>query len=80
MTTYRLASSEMVGAPGVIAWAINGALFNKRDRSLMVKIVADTWPTLPKAAAEAIVTKAVPYRVEDGAVVFEHEDPAAGPA
>lgn len=68
-TTYRLNSAAFVYAPGLIAWAINGYAF-KRDRKVMVKIIADTW-RLPDAAADALLSKRAPFRVEDETVIFE---------
>lgn len=59
MKHYTLQSSPAVCAPGLIRWAINGAKF-KRDRKLMIKIVADTW-SLPTEAAEALLTQKVPF-------------------
>lgn len=64
MTTYRLASSSLVGAPGLIAWAINGASF-KRDRAQMINIVSQTWG-IPSEAASALLMKQTPYTIEDG--------------
>jgi hypothetical protein len=68
MTTYRLGSSGMVHAPGLIAWAVNGAKF-KRDRKTMANVVAQGW-SIPDAAALALVTGAVPHTVEGEVVVF----------
>ena len=65
---YRLGSSALVHTPGVIAWAINGAKF-ERYKAKMIKLVADTW-SIPTHAALALVTEKVPYTVEDEAVVF----------
>lgn len=68
MKTYNLTSNDMVCAPGLIAWAINGAKF-KRDRNQMIKIIAATW-SLPRPAAKALVTGAVPHTVTDETVSF----------
>ena len=65
---YRLGSSEMVSAPGMVKWAINGAKF-KEDRTQMVNVIAATWG-VPKDAATALVTQQVPFTIEDEAVVF----------
>jgi hypothetical protein len=68
MKTYRLGSNEMICAPGLIAWAINGASF-KRDRPAMVRVVSQGWG-IPQDAARKLVTKQVPYTIEDETVVF----------
>lgn len=68
MKTYNLQSATMVSAPGLIAWAINGAKF-ERDRAQMVRIVADTW-SIPNPAAEALVTGKVPFTVSGETVTF----------
>jgi len=67
--TYRLGSSPAIYAPGIVAWAINGYAF-KRDRANMVRVLTDGWK-LPKDAAKALLSKSVPYKVEDETVVFE---------
>ena len=69
MKTYRLGSSPAVYAPGVIAWAINGAAFPK-DRAAMIRVVHTAW-NVPKVAARKLVTKQVTYTIEDETVVFE---------
>jgi len=63
MRAYKLQSSGLVCAPGVVAWAINGAEFRK-DRKLMIDVIAKTWK-LPYDVAEALVLKKVPYTVDD---------------
>lgn len=65
--TYRLGSNEMVHTPGIVAWAINGAHF-KRDLPQMVRVIESYG--VPAKAARALVTKAVPYKVEGDVVVF----------
>ena len=69
MTRYRLASSPMVFAPGLVAWAINGAHFED-DRPAMVRFISDGWG-IPAPAAEALVTKSVGYEIHGEHVVFE---------
>lgn len=66
--TYRLTSSPMISAPGVVRWAINGYAF-KRDRKVMIQVIVDGWH-VPEAAAKALLSKRVPYTVEGDAVVF----------
>lgn len=69
MKTYRLGSSEMICAPGMVRWAINGAFF-KKDRPQMIEVIRRGW-NVPQDAAAALVTGKVPYTVEDETVVFE---------
>ena len=65
---YRLGSAEFVNAPGLVAWAINGAHFQK-DRSAMINVIEKTW-SIPRVAAFALVTGEVPYTVDGDTVVF----------
>ena len=75
MKTYRLGSSPAVHTPGIIAWAINGYAFEE-DQAQMVKVVCDTFPTLPAHAARQLLSKEVAYTVEGETVVFSVEDHA----
>jgi hypothetical protein len=70
MNTYRLQSAEFVHAPGLIAWDINGYGY-KRDQKVMLKIICDTWSSLPPKAAKQLLAKKVPYKIEDETVIFE---------
>ena len=67
---YRLGSAEMVSAPGMVLWAINGAKFES-DRAQMIKVIANGWG-VPQDAATALVLQQVPYTIEDEAVVFTY--------
>lgn len=58
----------MISAPGMVAWAINGAHF-KKDQPAMIRVIADGW-NVPEDAARALVTKAAPYTIENETVVF----------
>lgn len=69
MTTYRLGSSEMCSAPGIVRWAINGAKF-KRDRAAMANIIAQGW-SIPNDAALALVTGKASYTLDGETVVFD---------
>lgn len=73
MATYRLKSSEMVHTPGIIAWAINGYAFAD-DRPKLLDVMCRTFPTIPATAIERLLSEAVPYTVEDEAVVFSVDD------
>lgn len=66
---YRLGSSPLVFAPGIIAWAINGYAF-KRDRKSIENVVSSCW-SLPLDAARALLSKAVPHTIDGETVVFE---------
>ncbi len=65
---YRLASAEFVHAPGLIAWAQNGARF-ENDREKLITVVEKTW-NIPRAAAEALVMNKVPFKIENETVIF----------
>lgn len=65
---YRLGSSALIYAPGVVAWAINGYAF-PRDQTHMVTVMRVGW-NLPEDVAVAVLSKAVPYTVEGDVVVF----------
>lgn len=69
MQTYRLGSSPMFYAPGMIAWAKNGYAF-KRDRKVMLEVVTKGW-NIPEDAAKALLSGAAPYKIEGEVVVFE---------
>ena len=43
MKQYRLGSTEMVSAPGMVRWAINGAKFKERREAQMIKVIIDGW-------------------------------------
>jgi hypothetical protein len=66
---YALGSNAAIFAPGMVAWAINGAKF-KADAPQMAKVIADGW-SIPVEAAKALVLGKVPYKVEGEKVVFE---------
>jgi len=67
---YRLGSAEMISAPGMVRWAINGAKF-EADRPAMIDVIADGWH-IPLEAAMALVMEQVPYTVEGETVVFSY--------
>jgi len=69
MKTYVLQSSGLAHAPGIVAWAINGAHF-KRDRAKMIDVISKTW-SIPKEDASQLVLEKVPYTVtDDNCVTF----------
>jgi hypothetical protein len=68
--TYRLQSSGLVAAPGVVRWAINGYAF-KKDRAKLRRVVTETWKGVPDDAVDALLSKRVPFTVsEEGHVDF----------
>jgi len=67
--TYRLGSSQLVYAPGLIKWAMNGYRF-ERDRERMIDVVRTAYTGLPKPAVAALLSGTVPHAVEADAVVF----------
>lgn len=74
--TYRLGSSEMVYAPGMIAWAINGYAFEK-DRKVLLSLVSETW-SLPEATAHRLLSREITYTIEGEAVVLTDSTNAVG--
>lgn len=71
MARFRLGSSDVVAAPGFIAWAINGYHFED-DRPPLLRMISQAWG-LPEEAAHALLAKDVPYHVEEETVVFEFD-------
>jgi len=69
MPVYRLGSNDLVHAPGVIAWAINGYAFRKGRKALR-RVIIDGWPGVPDAAAHRLLSGAVSHVVEGDTVVF----------
>ena len=67
-TIYRLGSSSFVHAPGLVAWAINGAKF-PRDRKTVANIIAKTWG-IPMPVATALVTEKAAFTIDGMTVVF----------
>lgn len=79
MPVYRLGSNELVHAPGVIAWAINGYAF-KRDRAALRRVIVDGWPGVPAAAARQLLSGSLPYTVHGDTVVFSVGEGSKQPA
>lgn len=73
MPTYRLGSSSLIHAPGLIAWAINAFAF-PRDRPVTLRIVTETWPGLEEEHARLLLTRALSYTIEDDTVVLDVSD------
>ena len=68
-TTYRLQSSPLVHAPGIVRWAQNGYAFDA-DRPFLRKLIAETWRGVPADAAHALLSGEAPFEVQDESVVF----------
>lgn len=75
--TYRLGSSEMVYAPGMIAWAINGYAF-EHDRKVLLSLVSETWG-LPEETAHRLLSREITYTVEGEAVVLSDSASTTSP-
>jgi hypothetical protein len=67
--TFRLASTEMVHAPGLLRWAMNGAKF-KKDRPKM-RNVMKSWPTdLTDKEWDGVLLGTIPHTIEGDVVVI----------
>ena len=66
--TYRLASSPIISAPGIVNWALNGYAF-KSDRKRLAKVIADGW-NIPAPAAHALLSRKAAFEVQGETVVF----------
>jgi hypothetical protein len=67
--TYRLGSSGLVHTPGFMRMLLH-AYGVPCDRAWALRTLSEGW-SLPEAAAIAVLSRAVPYRVEGDNVVFE---------
>lgn len=79
MPTYRLGSSTLVHAPGLIAWAINAYAF-PRDRAAILRVVIDTWPGLPDETARLLLSGDLAHRVENDTIVIDVPETSLAPA
>lgn len=70
MPTYRLGSSPLVHAPGLIAWAINAYAFS-RDRAAILRVVTETWPGLQEEQVRRLLSREQAYRIEDDTLVID---------
>lgn len=70
--TFRLGSNQMVSAPGIIRWAINGYKF-KRDRKKMVNVMK-SWDGLTDAQWAKVLTGEIPHTIEGDVVVITITD------
>jgi hypothetical protein len=70
MPTYRLSSSRLVHAPGLIEWAINAYAF-PRHRTAILRVVTETWPGLPEEHAVLLLSQGLSYQLDDDTVVLD---------
>lgn len=77
MPAYKLGSSQLVHAPGLVAWAINGYAF-PRDRSVILRTIVETWPTLPDHHARLLLSGEHSYAIEGGTDLFTLPEDWAG--
>ena len=73
MTVYRLKSNDDFYTPDFIEWAIVGC-HSADDRRKMTILISSVFPKVPDSAIEQLLSKAVPYTVEEGTVVFQVDD------
>ena len=67
--TVALTSTEMVSAPGMLRWAINGYRF-KQDRNTLIKVM-QAWPGLTRQEWHGILSGTIPHTIEGDRVVIE---------
>lgn len=66
--TFRLGSNQMVSAPGILKWAMNGYKF-KRDRKKMVNVMK-SWPGLTDEQWGKVLAGEIPHTIEGDVVVI----------
>lgn len=77
MPTYKLGSSPAIHAPGLVAWAIN-AYKHPKDKSVVLRIIVETWPGFPEAEARLLLMTKRPYAIDgDTVIVATPDDPPA---
>lgn len=69
--TYRLGSCDLVDAPGLIAWAINGYA-HEVHRKYVIDVIRAAWPSVPETAVRALLSKKVPYTIDAKSTVVFH--------
>lgn len=68
MATYKLQSSALIYAPGIVAWAINGYHF-KSDRKQLTAVISEGW-NVPADAARALLSGDVAHTIDGDCVRF----------
>lgn len=77
MPTYKLGSSPAIYAPGLVAWAIN-AYKHPKDKSVVRRIIVETWPGFPEAEACLVLKAKRAYTIDgDTVIVTTPDDPPA---
>jgi len=67
--TVALTSTEMVSAPGMLRWCINGYRL-RSQRDLMIRVMR-AWPGLTRQEWHGVLSGTIPHRVEDDRVIIE---------
>lgn len=67
---YRLGSSPAVYAPGMITW-LAGHYWHEPDRSALRNVVTSTWAGIPDDIVDKVLSKELPYSVDDETVVID---------
>ena len=69
MTTFHVPATPEIYTPGILAWAINGYHFPE-DRPWILKIMTETFNTVPEQKMNDLLLGNTTYQIEDEAVVF----------
>ena len=67
MNCYRLASTNLIHAPGLLAWLRNAY---QTDRRHAVQCMDAGWPTVPADVRRGLLEGSIPYTVVDGTTVL----------
>lgn len=68
---YRLGSSSFINMPGFMRVLLD-AYRSPSDRAWSITCLTDGWVGVSRPAAIALLSKAVPFKVEGDAVVFDY--------
>jgi hypothetical protein len=70
---YKIHSSSIAHAPGILKWAINGYAF-KEDRKKLLRVFThgfDHSGQVPEEVFDRLLKGEIPYTVDGDTVVFE---------
>jgi hypothetical protein len=67
--TVALTSTEMVSAPGMLRWAMNGYRL-KSQRKVMIKVM-QAWPGLTRKEWHGVLSGTIPHTIEGDRVIIE---------
>jgi hypothetical protein len=71
MKEYRLTSTQMVHAPGIVRWAIHGyQTGDEKDKLAMVKVLA-SWKSVPTGLIFDLLEGKTTFTVEDDTVIIQ---------